>query len=73
MKRIIIPLAFLLAGCGGSADGTELGGVARWYGGSPGPAVEAANEHCQKNGRTAQVTGMFPQQGYVTFSCEKVR
>jgi hypothetical protein len=71
MRVVILSLAFLLAACGPSVDATELGGVARWNGASPGPAVSAANAHCQRYGRTARVTQIEAWTGYVAFSCER--
>jgi hypothetical protein len=72
MKRFMaMVIVFGLAACAPTVDGTELGGVAQWYGTSPGPAIQAANEHCQKYGRTARPTQTNAYSGTLTFSCEK--
>ncbi len=72
MKFFIVAIALATAGCAASVDGTELGGVAQWYGASPGEAVNAANVHCQKYGRVARVNQVQTLGGgYLAFSCEK--
>ena len=71
MKAFIVATALAVTGCAAAVDGTELGGVAQWYGASPGEAVTAANTHCQKYGRVARVSQVQTYGGYLAFSCDK--
>jgi len=72
MKRFgAMVVAFGLAACSPTVDGTELGGVVTWSGMSPGPAVQAAQEHCKRYGRTARPTQTDAYTGTLTFSCDK--
>lgn len=70
MRFFIVALSLAVAGCSANVDGSELGGVAQWYGGSPGSAMKAATAHCQKYGRGARVSQIQPAVGYLTFSCD---
>jgi len=71
MRKLALIAMLCLAACSPSVSGTDQGGVAQWYGASPAPAIEAADQHCKMYGRTARVNGVQPQTGYVLFSCEK--
>ena len=71
MRAIAVALLLLVAACAPTVDGTEMGGVAQWYGVSPGPAIEAANKHCSKYGRIARPSQTDAYSGYLTFSCDR--
>jgi hypothetical protein len=64
-------MALVTAACSADVNGSELGGVAQWYGASPGSAMNAATAHCQKYGRAARVSQIQPNVGYLTFSCDR--
>jgi hypothetical protein len=73
MKRLgaVAVIAFELAACAPTVNGTEMGGVAQYYDLGPGPAIQATQTHCQKYGRTARPTQTDAHTGTLTFSCEK--
>ncbi len=71
MRAIPIFLALALAGCAGVEAGNERGGVLRAPPLAMQSALNAADEHCARYGKTAEVGGSvgLATANRITFVC----
>jgi hypothetical protein len=74
MRIAVILIALVLAGCGPTVAGNDLGGSVEGGGYTTNvDAFNAAETHCAKYGRKARVTQSAPQTAYsvssMTFDC----
>ena len=71
MRSTVLLAVVLLGACATPhvISGTEAGGIVGSYGWKPGEALQEADKHCKKYGKSARVTSQNDLQDNMTFDC----